>query len=42
MLYYGPVRVPTSAFSGKAIIRCELAPTSKFRSVATDIPVEIQ
>ena len=42
MLYYGPVRVPTNAVSGKASIRCQLPSTSKFQSVPTDIPVEIQ
>jgi len=42
MLYYGPVRVPTNAVSGNAIIRCQLPSTSKFQSVPTEIPVEIR
>jgi hypothetical protein len=42
VLYHGPVRVASSAKKGKAIVRCELPPTSKFRSIPTDIEVEIQ
>jgi hypothetical protein len=41
MLYYGPVRVPTQAKSGKAIVRVELPKESKFQSLATDIEVEL-
>jgi hypothetical protein len=41
MLYHGPVRVPMEARPGKAIVRVELAKESKFRSVATDIEVEL-
>jgi hypothetical protein len=41
MLYHGPVRVPAGARPGKAIVRVELPQTSKHRSVATDIPVEL-
>ncbi len=42
MLYYGPVRVPSDAPKGKAIVRVEMPKTSKFKSFPTDIPVVIQ
>ena len=41
MLYHGPVRVPAEARPGKAIVRVELPERSKFRSLATDIEVEL-
>jgi hypothetical protein len=41
MLYHGPVRVPAEARPGKAIVRVELPEKSKFRSLATDIEVEL-
>jgi hypothetical protein len=41
MLHHGPVRVPSDAQPGKAVIRVELPPGSKFTSVLTDIPVEL-
>jgi hypothetical protein len=41
MLYHGPVRVPMDARQGKAIVRVELAKESQFRSLATDIEVEL-
>ena len=41
MLYHGPVRVPAEARIGKAVVRVQLAKESKFRSVATDIAVEL-
>ncbi len=41
MLYHGPVRVPAEARRGKAIVRVELADGSKFRSLPTDIEVEL-
>jgi hypothetical protein len=41
MLYHGPVRVPGDARSGKAIVRVEFPEGSSFRSVATDIEVEL-
>jgi hypothetical protein len=41
MLYHGPVRVPMEARPGKAIVRVELTKESKFRSVATDLEVEL-
>ena len=41
MLYYGPVRVPSTARPGKAVMRVELPSSSKFTSVPTDIPVEL-
>lgn len=41
MLYHGPVRVPSTAKAGKAVIRVELPPTSKYTSKATDISVEL-
>jgi hypothetical protein len=36
------VRVASDAKPGKAIVRCELPATSKFRSIPTDIEVEIK
>ncbi len=41
MLYHGPVRVPAEARPGKAIVRVELPKESKYRSLATDISVEL-
>ena len=41
MLYHGPVRVPADAQAGKAIVRVELARESRFKSLATDIEVEL-
>jgi hypothetical protein len=41
MLYHGPVRVPADARPGKAIVRVELASDSKYRSLPTDIVVEL-
>jgi hypothetical protein len=41
MLHHGPVRVPEDAQPGKAIIRVELPEQSIFKSVPTDIPVEL-
>jgi hypothetical protein len=41
MLHHGPVRVPSDAAPGKAVIRVELPPGSKYESAATDIPVEL-
>ena len=41
MLYHGPVRVPADAQPGKAIVRVQLSQDSKYRSVATDIEVEL-
>jgi hypothetical protein len=41
MLHHGPVRVPGDAQAGQAILRVELPETSKFKSMATDIPVEL-
>lgn len=42
MLVHGPVRVPSNAASGPAIIRVELPESSKFKSRPTDIPVTIE
>jgi len=42
VLYHGPVRVPSNAAVGKAIMRCELPLTSSYRSLPTDIPVVIE
>lgn len=42
MLYHGPVRVPEDAKKGKAVVRVELPPGSRYRSFPTDIPVTIQ
>jgi hypothetical protein len=41
MLHHGPVRVPALARPGKAIVRVELPDGSTFKSVATDIEVEL-
>jgi hypothetical protein len=41
MLYHGPVRVPAEAHPGKAVIRVEFPESSAFRSIATDIEVEL-
>lgn len=41
MIYHGPVRVPTEARPGKAIVRVELAKDSALRSLPTDIEVEL-
>jgi hypothetical protein len=41
MLHHGPVRVPADATPGKAIVRVELPPESKFNSAPTDIEVEL-
>lgn len=41
MLYHGPVRVPSDAPAGKAIVRVEFPSGSTFRSIPTDIQVEL-
>ncbi len=41
MLCHGPVGVPADAATGKAIMRCELSPNCRFKSVPTDLEVEI-
>ena len=41
MLHHGPVKVPSDALPGKAVIRVELPKGSKYTSVATDIAVEL-
>jgi hypothetical protein len=41
MLYHGPVRVPADARPGKAIVRVEFPKDSKYRSLPTDIAVEL-
>jgi hypothetical protein len=41
MLYHGPVRVPADASPGKAIVRVDLPEGSSYRSIATDIEVEL-
>jgi hypothetical protein len=41
MLHHGPVRVPSDAQAGKAIVRVELPESSKYKSIATDIEVEL-
>jgi hypothetical protein len=41
MLYHGPVRVPADARPGKAIVRVDLPEGSRYRSLATDIEVEL-
>jgi hypothetical protein len=41
MLHHGPVRAPSDARPGKAVIRVEFPPGSKFESAPTDIPVEL-
>jgi hypothetical protein len=40
MLHHGPVKVPSDARPGKAVVRVELPKDSKYTSVATDIAVE--
>ena len=42
MLCHGSVRVEQDAKVGPAVLRVEFPPSSKFRSFATDIPVEIR
>lgn len=39
---HGPVRVPADAKSGTAIIRVELPASSKYKSRATDLEVELK
>ena len=39
---HGPVRVPEDAKPGEAIMRVELPETSKFKSFATDLVVELK
>jgi hypothetical protein len=41
MLYHGPVRVPAEAHPGKAIVRVEFPEGSIYRSIATDIEVDL-
>jgi hypothetical protein len=41
MLYHGPVRVPADAAAGKAIVRVRLMDLSKYKSIPTDIEVEL-
>jgi hypothetical protein len=41
MLHHGPVRVPSDAQPGQAVVRVELPEGSKFASTPTDIPVEL-
>ena len=41
MLYHGPVRVPEDARPGKAIVRVQLAKTTTFQSLETDIEVNL-
>jgi hypothetical protein len=41
MLYYGPVRVPADARPGKATVRVEFPDGSTYRSLPTDIEVEL-
>lgn len=41
MLYHGPVRVPEDARPGKAIVRVQLASTTTFQSLETDIDVNL-
>ena len=41
MLYHGPVRVPSDAVPGKAIVRVQLQSNSKFKSIPTDIEVDL-
>ncbi len=41
MLYHGPVRVPASARPGKAIVRVEFPEGSTYKSIATDIEVQL-
>ena len=39
---HGPVRVPEDAKPGEAIMRVELPESSKFKSFATDLVVELK
>ena len=41
MLHHGPVRVPSDAQPGKAVVRVELPVGSKYKSSGTDIEVEL-
>jgi hypothetical protein len=41
MLHHGPVRVPAEARPGKAIVRVEFPEGSTYKSIATDIEVEL-
>ena len=41
MLCHGPVRVPSDAQPGEAIVRVRMKDGSKFASFTSDIPVEI-
>jgi len=41
MLYHGPVRVPSDARPGKAVVRVELSEQSAYKSIATDIEVQL-
>ena len=41
MLHHGPVKVPSDARPGKAVVRVELPKDSKYTSVATEIAVEL-
>ena len=41
MLHHGPVKVPSDAQPGKAVVRVELPKGSKYTSVATGITVEL-
>ena len=41
MLYHGPVRVPADARPGKEVVRVEFPEESTYRSIATDIEVEL-
>ena len=41
MLYHGPVRVPADAVAGKANVRVRLTDLSKYKSMPTDVEVEL-
>ena len=41
MLHHGPVKVPSDAQPGKAVVRVELPKDSKYTSAATEIAVEL-
>lgn len=41
MLQHGPVRVPSDARPGKAIVRVAFSRESKYQSLPTDIDVEL-
>ncbi len=41
MLYHGPVRVPADARPGIAFVRVELTDESSFKSLPTDIQVQL-